>query len=294
MKCINQKLLSPPPLQSGPAPRAARSGFTLVELLVVIAILAILAGLLLPALAGARAKAQSLGCLNQERQLGLACQMYADENRDALPYNYGAAEIKQAVTQNRYVNWTSPLMNWELDADNTNTAAVTRGGIGPYLSGDHRSYRCPSDAVVSGIQAQAGWTVRVRSYSMNAMVGDAGYYTRFGTNVNNPHYRQYFKLGQIHSPTQVFVLIEEHPDSINDGYFLNREDSYRWNDLPAAWHRGGANLAFADGHLEFHRWRDASTRPPPRPDAAQLPFAIPPAEQGDFDWLMAHTSEETY
>jgi prepilin-type N-terminal cleavage/methylation domain-containing protein/prepilin-type processing-associated H-X9-DG protein len=283
------------PVRTSSAPlEMGVAGFTLIELLVVIAIIALLAALLLPTLAGAQAKSKGMGCLNHERQLGLACHLYTDDNQDALPYNYGAAEIKAAVTQNRFVNWTSPLMNWELDSDNTNTAAVIRGGIGPYTSADARIYRCPSDAVVSGLQSSAGWTSRARSFSMNAMVGDAGYYTRSGTNVNNPHYRQFFKLGQIRAPSQIFVLIDEHPDSINDGYFLNKDDSYRWNDLPASWHRGGANLAFADGHLESHRWLFASTRPPAKPDAAHLPFAIPPAEQGDFDWLMGHTSEETY
>ena len=126
------------------------------------------------------------------------------------------------------------------------------------------------------------------------MVGDVGPSLQSGVNVNNPGYRQYVKLGEFETPSGTFVFIDEHPDSINDGYFLNRDDSYRWNDLPASWHRGGANLTFADGHSEFRHWRFASTRPPARPDAAQLPFAIPPAEQGDFDWLMAHTSEETY
>jgi prepilin-type N-terminal cleavage/methylation domain-containing protein/prepilin-type processing-associated H-X9-DG protein len=274
--------------------KRAAPGFTLVELLVVMAIVAVLAGLLLPALAAAKAKAHALTCLNNERQLGLAWHLYVGDAGDALPYNYGAAEIRLAVSQARYVNWTSPVLSWELDADNTNTALVTRGGLGPYTGDAHRIYRCPSDTVVSDLQAGAGWTARVRSLSMNAMVGDAGYYSRTGTNVNNPHYRQYFRMGQIRFPAQVFVFIEEHPDSINDGYFLDKDGSYQWNDLPAAWHGGRAHVTFADGHVESHRWRFASTRPPARPDAAHLPFAIPPAEQGDFDWLMAHMSEETY
>jgi prepilin-type N-terminal cleavage/methylation domain-containing protein/prepilin-type processing-associated H-X9-DG protein len=276
-------------------PRRARAdGFTLIELLVVIAIIAVLASLLLPALAAAKGKARSASCLNNERQLSLACLLYADDSHDALPYNFGTAEIRQAVAQNQFVNWTSPLMNWELDSDNTNTTLVIRGGIGPYAGGAPSIYRCPSDAAVSDVQRRAGWSARARSFSMNAMIGDAGQFTRYGNNVNNPYNRQFFKLTQIRRPAQIFVFIEEHPDSINDGYFLNRDESYRWNDLPASYHNGGANLSFADGHLERHRWQSPSTRPPPQPDAAHLPFAIAPAERGDFDWLLAHTSEDSY
>ena len=128
---------------------------------------------------------------------------------------------------------------------------------------------------------------------MNAMVGDAGQFSRTGANVNNPDYRQFFKQVQIPQPSQIFVFIEEHPDSINDGYFLNHPDSLRWSDLPASYHRGSVNLTFADGHLESHKWRFASTQPPARPDAAHLPFAVPVAERGDFDWLMQRTSVAT-
>ena len=166
--------------------RQSNPGFTLLELLVVVALIAILAGLLLPALAAAKAKANAIACLNNERQLGLACQLYVDDSNDALPYNYGAGEIKLAVAQGRFVNWTSPVMSWELDSDNTNTVLVTRGGIGPYTSDAYRIYRCPSDRVVSDLQSGAGWTTRVRSLSMNAMVGNAGAFSRTGTNVNNP------------------------------------------------------------------------------------------------------------
>jgi prepilin-type processing-associated H-X9-DG protein len=132
---------------------------------------------------------------------------------------------------------------------------------------------------------------------MNAMVGNAGQFTASGQNVNNPDYKQFFKLGQIPQPAQIFVFIEEHPDSINDGYFLNHVDTLRWQDLPASYHYGAANLAFADGHLERHKWLRASTKPPPQPDAAHLPYPAAPAqlsysERADFDWLMARTTLE--
>ena len=269
-------------------------GFTLIELLTVIAVIAILASLLLPVLAAAKSKGYSISCLNNERQLMLACLLYVNDFDEALPYNLGAAEIKRLEAKARYWNWTTPVMSWELDPDNTNTVLLTEGGVGPYTSRAARIYRCPVDSVVSDIQARAGWTARVRSISMNAMVGNAGRYLMAGANVNNPDYQQFLKLGQIPQPAQIFVLTEEHPDSINDGYFLNKPDSTEWIDLPASYHNGAANLAFADGHLELHAWRCASTKPPAQPDAAHLPFPVPAGEQADYDWLMQRTTIYSY
>jgi prepilin-type N-terminal cleavage/methylation domain-containing protein/prepilin-type processing-associated H-X9-DG protein len=270
------------------------SGFTLIELLTVIAVIAILAALLLPVLTAARSKGYAISCLSNERQLMLASLVYVGDFNDALPYNLGASEIKQLEAASQFWNWATPVMSWELDSDNTNTVLLTQGGIGPYASSTARVYRCPADSVVSDIQAQAGWTARVRSISMNAMVGNAGQFITAGANVNNPDYKQFLKVGQIPQPARIFVLTEEHPDSINDGYFLNQPDSLRWMDLPASYHNGAANLAFADGHLETHKWQFASTRPPALPDAAHLPFPVPASDLRDYEWLMYRTTIESY
>jgi len=159
---------------------------------------------------------------------------------------------------------------------------------------DARIFRCPSDKVLSSLQRKSGWSERSRSISMNAMVGDAGAFTHGGTNLNNPLYRQYLRLGQFYSAAKIFIFIEEHPDSINDGYFLNKgydtEGRAEWTDLPASYHHGAANLSFADGHVEIHRWLAASTKRPLKADAARLPFLIPEDEEADFDWLLQRTS----
>jgi prepilin-type N-terminal cleavage/methylation domain-containing protein/prepilin-type processing-associated H-X9-DG protein len=274
--------------------RAAKDAFTLIELLTVIAVIAILAALLLPVLTAAKSKAYGITCLNNERQMMFASLLYVDEFHDSLPYNLGIAEIRKLEAKNWFWNWTSPVLDWEtVNTDNTNTVLLTEGGIGPYTSRAAQIYRCPADRVVSDIQAAAGWTKRVRSISMNAMVGNVGEYLQEGGNVNNPDYRQFLKMGQILQPSRIFVLTEEHPDSITDGYFLNKLDDNRWWHLPASYHNGAANLAFADGHVETHKWRYPSTRPPARPDAVELPLPIPPRETGDFDWLMYRTTIDT-
>ena len=274
--------------------RRRRAGFTLLELLVTVSIIAILAGLLLPALASARAKARAIQCVHNLRQLSTACLLYASDAEDAFPYNMGTDEIRRVVAQGRYDNWTSSIMSWELDADNTNKFLLTRGGIGPELSGTAAVYKCPNDLVVSDLQAQHGITARVRSYSMNAMVGNAGQYSRGGHNVNNPDYKQFFRTGEIPRPADIFVFIEEHPDSIGDGYFLNRVEEREWTDLPASYHNGAANLTFADGHVETHTWREAATRPAARADAVRLPLPVPASSSADFDWLMQRTTLESY
>jgi prepilin-type N-terminal cleavage/methylation domain-containing protein/prepilin-type processing-associated H-X9-DG protein len=273
-----------------PKTAAPRAAFTLVEVLVVIAVVAILASLLLPALNRARTMSHGIACLNNARQLALAWHLYADDHDDRLPYNLGGDATRKTVALKTNLNWVNNILSWELDSDNTNTHSLTASGLGPYTGRNALIYRCPSDTVVSDIQRRAGWMARVRSYSMNAMIGDAGELTQGGYNVNNPSYTQFFKRSLIPRPDSIFVFLDEHPDSINDGYFLNRAYYREWVDLPASHHNGAAAFAFADGHSELHRWRHDATKQPAKPDATVLPAQVSADALDDYQWIVSRMS----
>jgi prepilin-type N-terminal cleavage/methylation domain-containing protein/prepilin-type processing-associated H-X9-DG protein len=279
----------------------AKSGhaFTLMELLVVIAIIAILASLILPAMARAKARAQGSFCLNNTHQLVVAWMIYADEHNGQLAYNLGQSArtpllVPSIGNLNMAENWVNNVESWELDPDNTNAAKMVETGIGPYTSKSVALYHCPSDNTVSDLQRTKGWDRRVRSYSMNAMVGDAGNFSQTGTNMNNPEYVQFFRIFTVPRPSDIFVFLDEHPDSIDDGYFLNRDTAVpTWTDLPASYHDGAASFSFADGHSEHHRWKNRSTKQPARAYglSTPLPMAINDGA-ADFTWVLSRMSVE--
>jgi prepilin-type processing-associated H-X9-DG protein len=253
-------------------------------------------------------RAQAIYCLNNTSQLGLALQLYTDDHESYFPYNL----VMNPTSFRTNLNWVNNVMTWDvagpLDSDNTNRATIINASLGTYSSGNTAIYRCPADHALSSQQSAAGWDSRIRSYSLNAMLGNAGASTATGQNINNPGYRQFFKTTQIPRPVEIFTFLDEHPDSIGDGYFLNKESavtvsaygisSYgqdEWTDLPASYHNNSAAFAFADGHVSLHRWLKASTVRPSAPHAANLPIQIPatPAgEDADFDWVLEHMSIE--
>jgi prepilin-type N-terminal cleavage/methylation domain-containing protein/prepilin-type processing-associated H-X9-DG protein len=271
-------------------------GFTLLELLAVIAIVSILASIILPALSRAKARAQGTYCLNNTRQLLMAWTLYADEHDGRLAYNLGGGNVSAADGSSQPVdmspNWANNVLSYDSqNSDNTNSAKLVATGIGPYVN-TSPTYRCPSDYALSQAQKSLGWTARVRSYSMNAMVGDAGSFLKDGRSLSNPDYVQFVKASAIPHAADIFVFLDEHPDTITDGYFANRTYPEVWMRLPGSYHDGAASFSFADGHAETHHWRYALTKRIPTPEKAYVPLPVPVGERADYYWVLSHMSVE--
>lgn len=261
-------------LQHTPMPsKKPTRAFTLIELLVVIAIIAILASLLLPALSRAKAEGQKTKCANNIKQLSLAFFLYADEHNDLFVNNHGINE-----TLLRRENWVNNYQDWLSSDGNIDVTQLKSGKLSPYLSDSTAVFKCPSDRSI----AENG--PRIRSYSMNSLVGDPGELT----NKFNPQLVQFFSSAEIPSTSDIYVFLDEHPDTINDGFFMNRWDVYTWGNLPGSYHNGAANLSYADGHVESHRWLLADTRRPSVKGGASGTFPASPPD--DYDWLKKRSS----
>jgi prepilin-type processing-associated H-X9-DG protein len=266
----------------------------LIELLVVIAIIAILASLLLPAIAGAKTQAQKIQCLNHLRQLHIAWQLYADDHLGHLAPN--GHSPRSGLELNR-PSWVGGWLDFGDRLDNIDVRYLMDPGyrhgakLAPYLR-TSAVFKCPADK--SSVRIADQLFPRVRTMSINCYMNGL---ETIGVNAFWQSdlfvtFRKQEDLNQA-STSKMFVFIDEREDSINDGYFAsdleNQLGQYTMVDFPGSYHNRAANLTFADGHAESHRWTDPETFPPLRPGNL-LRLNVPSPDNPDLRWLQERIS----
>ncbi len=279
-----------------------RNGFTLIELLVVIAIIAILASMLLPALSKAKAKAQGISCMSNNKQLITAWHLYSTDFNDRVCNNFTIPDTESSIQTKKFNNWVNNVMTWGSgtsvdDISNTNVDWVKNGVLARYTANALGIYKCPSDIYVSAEQRAKGWPGRLRSNSMNALFGvssdNPGDISNTGRSwYSSGQYRQFLKQSDVPQPAMTWVTVDEHPDSINDGFFIVDINASQWGDLPASYHNGACGFSFADGHAEVHKWRSSTSIYPVRYSFNTRAFDA--VGRLDFQWYKDRTAYILY
>jgi prepilin-type processing-associated H-X9-DG protein len=249
----------------------AETGFSQIDLLTVIGVVVLVILLLTPALARTRVTDQGFQCRNNLRRMMQAWQMYADENAGELPNCF---------------DWVGGWEDYSAgNPDNTNISYLVNGLLGPYVKSP-AVYKCPADqsqGLESGVKLP-----RVRSVSMNQA------FAPYGWGYVPDTYRHYVKSADmvLPAPANLWVLIDEHPDSINDGAFAVRMDPYggTWVDGPTPLHDGACGFAFADGHSDIKRWTDPRTLAMKVTYTTTFAFGINQPNNPDIKWLQDRTT----
>ena len=252
----------------------AGAGFSQVDLLTVIVVLVLLALLLTPALARTRVSDQAFQCRTSLRQLINGWRMFADDNSGNLcdPYY-----------------WVEGVLNYNSNNQaNTNTSYLVNGFLGPYVR-NPAVYKCPADQ--SQVLEGAVKMPRVRTFSMSQAFGAPG------TGWSDNTYRHYNKSADMDlpSPANLWVMICENPDSVNDAAFAvvmngNNPLEDKWQDGPTTLHNGGCSFAFADGHSEIHRWTDARTLTLNVTYRTPFPYGLGQPNNPDIQWVQDRTT----
>jgi prepilin-type processing-associated H-X9-DG protein len=265
--------------------RRHEAGFALRDLLAILAMLALLLTLYWPALGQTHLQGSVATCLDNLRRLAMAWTLFAEDNAGTLPRNISGGPSSQP-------GWVTGWLSYDPASDNTNTLYLIDSRyaqLGSYTR-DAALYRCPGDE--SQVRIGGALRDRVRSYSMNNAMNPDSYEMWLPA----PQYRTFSKLSAINDPppSRCYVFLEEHPDSINDGYFAFQmpasPDAARMVDFPASAHNGAGSFAFADTHAELHLWQDARTSP--RVQFTPLILNVAQPCNPDLMWMAARCTSK--
>ncbi|HEX3800106.1 MAG TPA: type II secretion system protein [Verrucomicrobiae bacterium] len=249
---------------------ASKRGFTLIELLVVIAIIAILAGLLLPALARAKLKATQASCISNQHQLGLAYTLYAGDNMEQIlpmaDYNSGA------IMNSAGGFWGGPGGpsfaggNPGLWVTQAQQQIASRNPLFKYAPNPN-AYECPGDTRFKKSTMASGWAFGTYSKTQNA--GGERYSPTsdlfWGTRDT------YRRLTDISDGSSTFIFIEDagaQGGGFNVGTWAlqwlpstaanGHPQSFTGVDPPPMYHGDVNTFGYADAHAEKHRWTDGN------------------------------------
>jgi prepilin-type N-terminal cleavage/methylation domain-containing protein len=262
---------------------AVAPAFTLIELLAVIALIVILVALLLPALAAAKDKGRRVQCLNNERQLALTWWMYASDHGDVLVANGG-----------RSTTGIQPYL-WVYGGNHGDQQSLTNHQylvghnyalFAPYLRGVE-VYKCPADRSLWPVGGKL--VFELRSYCLNVYVGTRPPNVEAPLALNS-NCRVYLRGAHITTPAQHFLFIDGNPASICTPGFGVDMVADRFIHYPSSFHGGLGVVAFADAHVEAHKWRDARTRKNLPAGSQFLPHGDASPGNPDLNWIRERTT----
>lgn len=228
--------------------------------------------------------------MNSNRQLSLAWRMYAEDNLDRVPLAYTSVGAPYVwVTGSLSLNTPTDPINWDPKL------TLEKSPLWPYTGKSYAIWHCPADRSTAG-PAGGPRVPRTRSRSMSIWVGGhdgtAGYWDAGGP------WRVFRKIGDmtVISPSEVWVLLDEREDSINDSLFIVQMNGYPnlaqtyIVDYPASYHAGAAGFSFADGHSEIHKWKDPRTTPPL--SSTDIKLNNPSPNNQDVFWMQQRSTRK--